>query len=113
MRDPVPSYDVRILNDRGVELPANEVGCLADKGPVGVRYWRRNDEQARYVKDGFNYTGDLAYRDEDGFFWLAERGDNIIKTSGYRVSPKEVEGMLSRHPTVLETAVIGKPDTER
>ncbi|MEM3162517.1 MAG: acyl-CoA synthetase [Candidatus Bathyarchaeia archaeon] len=110
---PVPYYDVRIVNDEGVELPPSKVGYLAVKGPVGARYWRRNDEQAKYVKYGFNYTGDLAYKDEDGFFWFMGRDDDLIKTAGYRVSPQEVEDILSRHPAVFEAAVIGKPDPER
>lgn len=69
---PVPFYEVKIMNYKGAESPPGGVGCLAVKGPVGARYWRRNDEQAKYVKYGFNCTGDLAYRDEDGFSGLWE-----------------------------------------
>jgi len=109
---PVPSYEVKVLDDAGRELYSNQIGHLAVKGPTGIRYWRRDDEQAKYVKHGFNYTGDLAYIDEDGFFWFVGRGDDIIKTAGYRVSPQEVEEILAKHSAISEVAVIGKPHPE-
>ncbi|MEM2464520.1 MAG: acyl-CoA synthetase [Candidatus Bathyarchaeia archaeon] len=110
---PVPGYEVKIFSDDGRELPVNEVGRLAVIGPTGTLYWRREAEQAEAVKGGWNYTGDLAYRDSDGFFWFVSRGDDIIKTSGYRVSPHEVEEALTKHPAVLEAGVVGAPDPER
>ncbi len=106
---PVPSYKAKVLDDAGRELPSNQIGHLAVKGSSGIRYWRRDDEQAKYVKHGFNYTGDLTYVDEYGFFWFVGRGDDIIKTSGYRVSTQEVEEILVKHPAISEVAVVGKP----
>jgi 2-aminobenzoate-CoA ligase len=110
---PVPGYDVRIVDDNGRDLPPNEVGHLVVIGPTGTRYWRREKEQAESVKNGWNYTGNLAYKDADGFFWFVSRSDDIIKTAAYRVSPHEVEDTLIKHPAVAEAGVIGVPDPER
>lgn len=110
---PVPGYEVKVFDDEGKELPRGEVGHLALKGPVGIRYWRRPEKQAEYVKNGWNYTGDMGYMDEDGFFWYVSRSDDIIKTAAYRVSPHEVEEALLKHPAVAEVGVIGVPDPER
>lgn len=110
---PVPGYEAKIFDDDGKELPANEVGRLAVIGPTGTLYWCREKEQAEAVKGGWNYTGDLAYKDSDGFFWFVSRNVDIIKTAGYRVSPHEVEEALIKHPAVLEAGVIGAPDPER
>jgi len=109
----VPGYEVKIFDDDGRELPPNETGHLAVIGPTGTRYWKRPDMQAESVRDGWNYTGDMAYRDEDGFFWYVGRSDDIIKTAAYRVSPREVEETLMKHPVVAEAAVVGLPDPER
>jgi len=110
---PVPGYDVRVFNDEGREQPVGEVGHLAVIGPVGIRYWRKPEKQAESVKDGWNYTGDVCYRDADGFFWFVSRSDDIIKTAAYRVSPHEVEEVLVKHPAIAEAGVIGVPDPER
>ncbi|MGB9853299.1 MAG: acyl-CoA synthetase [Candidatus Bathyarchaeales archaeon] len=110
---PVPGYDVKIFSDYGKELLPNEIGHLAVIGPTGTRYWKRPEKQAESVKNGWNYTGDLAYKDADGFFWYVSRSDDIIKTAGYRVQPYEVEDALTKHPAIAEVAVIGVPDPER
>lgn len=110
---PVPGYDVRIFSDDERELPVNEAGYLAVIGPTGTRYWRREKEQAEAVKDGWNYTDDLAYKDAEGFFWFVSRSDDVIKTAGYRVSPHEVEETLTKHPAVAEVGIVGVPDPER
>jgi len=110
---PVPGYDVRIFDDDGNELPPNQIGHLVAIGPTGTRYWNRIKEQAESVKNGWNYTGNLAYKDDDGFFWFVSRSDDIIKTAGYRVSPHEIEETLVMHPAVAEAGVIGAPDPER
>ena len=70
---PVSGYDVRIFNDEGKELTANEVGHLVAIGPTGTRYWRREKEQAESVKGGWNYTGNLAYIDADDFFLVCKQ----------------------------------------
>jgi 2-aminobenzoate-CoA ligase len=110
---PVPGYDVKILDDEGKECPPGVVGHLAVTGPVGTRYWKRPEKQVESVKDGWNYTGDVAYKDVDGFFWFVGRSDDIIKTAAYRVSPHEVEDVLVKHPAVAEIGVVGIPDPVR
>ena len=110
---PVPGYHAKIFDNYGKELPPNEIGHLAVIGPTGTRYWKRPEKQAEFVKNGWNYTGDLVYKDEDGFFWYVGRSDDLIKTAGYRVQPCEVEDVLTKHPAVVEAAVIGVPDLER
>ncbi|MBC7131062.1 acyl-CoA synthetase, partial [Candidatus Bathyarchaeota archaeon] len=110
---PVPGYEVKVFDDRGKEAPPNQVGHLAVIGPTGTRYWKRPEQQAESVRNGWNYTGDLVYKDEDGFFWFVSRRDDIIKTAAYRVSPHEVEETLAKHPAVAEIAVVGLPDPER
>ncbi|MCS7113849.1 MAG: acyl-CoA synthetase [Nitrososphaerota archaeon] len=110
---PVPGYDVRVVDEDGRELPPNEAGHLAVVGPTGTRYWRKPEKQIESVKGGWNYTGDVVYRDGDGFLWYVGRSDDIIKTAAYRVSPHEVEETLTKHPAVAEAAVVGLPDPER
>lgn len=110
---PVPSYKAKIVDENGNELPPNEPGHLAVIGPTGTRYWKKPERQAESVKAGWNYTGDMVYKDSDGYFWYVSRSDDIIKTAAYRVSPHEVEETLTKHPAVAEAAVIGVPDPER
>lgn len=110
---PVPGYEIKIFDDNGMEVPRGVVGHLAVKGPVGIRYWKRPDKQTEYVKNGWNYTGDIGYIDEEGFFWYIGRSDDIIKTAAYKVSPYEIEEILINHPAVAEACVIGVPDPER
>lgn len=110
---PVPGYTVRVVDDSGKDLPPGEVGHLAVIGPTGTRYWKKLDKQAESVRDGWNYTGDMIYMDEKGYFWYVSRSDDIIKTSAYRVQPHEIEEALSSHPAVSDVAVIGVPDAER
>ncbi|MCU0845721.1 MAG: AMP-binding protein, partial [Spirochaetes bacterium] len=81
--------------------------------PPGVftGYWKA-EEQTSFSGDWY-FTGDRAYKDEDGYFWFVGRSDDLIKSSGYRIGPFEVESALQEHPAVLESAVIGKPDELR
>ena len=106
-------YTVRIFDDNGKECLPKDHGYLAFRGPVGCRYWRSPEKQRESVKKGWNYTGDIAWRDEDGFFWFVSRIDDIIKSAAYHVAPHEVEQVLMEHPAVLESAVIGAPDPSR
>lgn len=103
---PVPGYNVKIFDDYGKELPTNDVGHLTVVGPTGIRYWRNEKEQAESVEGGWNYTGDLAYKDDGGFFWFVGRSDDVIKTAGYRVAPHEVEETLTKHPAVAEAGLL-------
>lgn len=109
---PVTGYEARIVGDDMQELPRGEVGRLAVRGPTGCRYLA-DDRQAKYVRDGWNLTGDSFWQDEDGRFHFAARSDDMIISAGYNIAGPEVEAALLSHPAVLECAVIGAPDEER
>ncbi len=109
---PVNGYEARIVGPDMAELPRGEVGRLAVRGPTGCRYLA-DDRQAKYVKDGWNLTGDSFWQDEDGRFHFAARSDDMIISAGYNIAGPEVEAALLSHPDVLECAVIGRADEER
>ncbi|MDW7675840.1 MAG: AMP-binding protein, partial [Bacillota bacterium] len=106
-----------IVNEKGEELPQQEVGFLALKPgwPSMMRsIWQDQDKYNEYFNiPGWYASGDTAYQDEDGYFWFVGRADDVINTSGHRVGPFEVESALVEHPAVAEAGVIGKPDRER
>ncbi len=105
----VPGYRLAILDAEGHPLPANQVGRLAVQGPTGCRYL--NDvQQHHYVQKGWNLTGDTGYLDEDGYFFYQARIDDLIVSSGYNISPAEVEEVLSSHPAIAECGVVGQPN---
>lgn len=116
---PAAGWDVQLLDERGRPVPDGAVGeiCVALKNgrPVGLfqGYHKNEKLTAQCYRDGFYHTGDVAYRDTDGYFWFVGRNDDLIKTSGYRVSPFEVESVLIEHPAVREVAVTGIPDPAR
>ena len=116
---PVPGWDVALLNEEGDVCPAGEEGeiCvrLANARPCGLftGYLDEADLTARATRDGWYHTGDKAWMDEDGYFWFLGRVDDLIKTSGYRVGPFEVESALVSHPAVIEAAITGVPDPVR
>ena len=93
-------------------MPAGEVGRLAVRGPTGCRYLA-DPRQTDYVIDGWNVTGDAFRADEDGYFWFEARNDDLIVSSGYNISPFEVETALLEHDAVAECAVVASPDEER
>jgi len=115
---PTPGHDVRIVDDEGNELKSKEVGNIAlyikDKRPPGLfkEYWKDKDIMKNAFRGNYYYTGDLGYKDEDGYFWFVGRDDDVIKSSGYRIGPFEVESALIEHHAVAECAVIGAPDPE-
>jgi acetyl-CoA synthetase len=76
-------------------------------------YYKDENRTAEVIKDGWYHTGDTAWMDEDGYFWYVGRMDDIIKSSGYRIGPFEIESVLITHPSVLECAVTGVPDPVR
>lgn len=114
---PSPGYTMAIIDETGTELPAGEVGFIGKKTSTDCRYWLNywNDPAATdaLVRHGWIVTGDLGRRDSDGYFWFEGRADDMIKSSGYRIGPFEVESALLKHPAVAEAAVIGKPDEMR
>ena len=113
----IPGWHVRVLDEQGREaLPgtSGEVCLLARSNPnYPLGYWCRPEESQRDFGATWFHTKDIAYADEDGYFWYVGRKDDVIKAAGYRVGPHEVEATLRRHPMVLEAAVIGVPDATR
>ncbi len=116
MGKPYPGHRVDVIDDEGKVLATGEQGELAawcDDPVMFLGYW--NNEAATKDKITRNWfrTGDIGYRDEDGFLWFVGRKDDVISSAGYRIGPGEIEDSLMKHPAVLQTAVIGKPDELR
>jgi long-chain acyl-CoA synthetase len=107
----IPGVELRVVAEDGTPLPVGEPGHLVAKGPnVTPGYLGAPEETATVLKDGWLWTGDLAWRDAEGFFFLVGRAKEILKVNGHRVSPAEIEHQLARHPAVKEVAVVGVPD---
>jgi acetyl-CoA synthetase len=118
MGKPTPGYDISILDPDGKVCEVGEIGqivILTRKKPIGMfnGYYRDEELTGKVWKGEVYYTGDTAWRDEDGYFWFVGRADDIIKSSGYRIGPFEVESALMEHPAVLECAITAVPDPER
>jgi len=108
---PVPGIKIKIVDDDGKELPIGESGELITSGDnVMLGYWNQPEDTAQVIKDDWLYTGDLARKDKDGYFFITGRKKEIIKTGGNRVSAKEIEECILENEKVLETAVFGIPD---
>ncbi len=128
---PAPYYNCVLLNDEGRECEDGEVGEIAfplegdgsrEYGSFNGRptfpglfleYFRDEEKTKEVIRNGYYFTGDTAWRDEDGFFWFTGRSDDVIKCSGYRIGTFEVESVLMQHPSVLECAVTAAPDPVR
>lgn len=114
-----PQFDIDVVDDEGNSVPAMEHGELVirigDKKPLGLfkGYYRDEEMTKERIVNGIYYTGDIVYRDEDGYLWFVSRADDVIKTSGYRVGPFEVESALMTHPAVVECAITAVPDEIR
>ncbi|MFI1562111.1 AMP-binding protein [Streptomyces sp. NPDC020490] len=109
---PVPGWQARVQDADGRPVPDGEPGLLAVRGPVGCRYLA-DPRQREYVRDGWNITGDTYVREADGWFRYVARADDMIISAGYNIAGPEVEDALLRHPSVLEAAVVGRPDEAR
>ena len=116
----VPLYTTKILREDGTECEDGETGeiCIAydpEHKPEGimVEYYRDPEKTAEAIHDGWYHTGDTAWRDEDDYLWYVGRNDDVIKSSGYRIGPFEIESVLLEHPAVRECAVTGVPDPVR
>jgi 2-aminobenzoate-CoA ligase len=110
---PAPGYEAKIFDDDGNEMPRGEPGLLAVRGPTACRYWKKDERQKGYVKDGWNYPGDVFLQDAEGFFQYQCRNDDLIVTAGYNVAGIEVENVLLEHKAVREAGVVGADDELR
>lgn len=116
---PIPQYDIDLVDYDGRSVEAGEQGQIVirikEQKPVGLfkGYYKDEERTRDAMKDGLYYTGDIAWRDEDGYYWFVGRADDVIKSSGYRIGPFEVESALMTHPAVIECAITGVPDEMR
>ncbi|GAY07262.1 AMP-binding protein [Pseudonocardia sp. N23] len=108
----VPGFRATVVDDDGRPVPDGTPGLLAVRGPTGCRYLD-DPRQTDYVRDGWNRTGDVYLRDEDGYFHYVARSDDMIVSSGYNIAGPEVEELLLTHPDVVESGVVGAPDPAR
>ncbi|HLF48359.1 MAG TPA: acyl-CoA synthetase [Methylomirabilota bacterium] len=109
----VPGYELRVVTEEGKDCKPGEVGLLIARGPTGTVYWRDEEKQKQAVRDGWCRAGDFVTMDEDGYVWFLSREDDLIKSSGYRIGPEEIEDAVSRHPAVADCCVIGVSDPVR
>jgi long-chain acyl-CoA synthetase len=113
---PLPDTDCRIVDlaNPDADVPVGETGELLIRGPqVMAGYWNRPEETERALRDGWLHTGDLATRDERGWFRIVGRKKDMIIAGGYNIYPDEIDQVLSAHPDVLECVTIGVPDERR
>lgn len=110
---PVRGYEAKIVDKRGNEVETGKEGRLAVRGITGCKYLNSPDKQKEYVENGWNITGDIFRKDEDGYFWFVARGDDMIISSGYNIAAIEVESVLLTHDDIAECAVVGLPDENR
>ncbi len=108
---PVPFIEVRIVDEKGDELPPGMVGEIICKGPnIMKEYYKDAKATEEAIKGGWLYTGDLGRRDEEGFIYIVDRKNDMINSGGENIYPREIEEVLYRHPKIHEAAVIGVPD---
>jgi len=119
MGKPAPIYDIDIVDENGNSVAVGEVGEIVvnvkNGAPCGLftGYYRNEEKTKEVWHDGFYHTGDTAWRDEDGFYWYVGRVDDVIKSSGYRIGPFEIESVIMELPYVLECGVSAEPDEVR
>ncbi len=120
MGKPNPQYDIALLRPDGTPCEDGEKGEIAIRVPEGRKplglfkgYYRDEELTRQAWHDGYYFTGDMAWRDEEGYYWFEGRADDMIKSSGYRIGPFEVESALMTHPAVVECAITGVPDDTR
>ena len=114
MGKPTPLYNVDIVDENDRPLPPGETGEIvirAERGKDGLfcGYYKDDEKTNEAWHNGVYHTGDTAWKDEDGYYWYVGRNDDVIKASGYRIGPFEIESILIQHPSVLECAVTGAP----
>ena len=119
MGRPCPGFEIEIIDNQANILEINQIGNIGikitDPYPPGLfrGYYQDQKKTSEVFKNGWYFTGDTATKDKDGYFWFVGRSDDIITSSGYRISPFEVESVLLEHPYIVEAAVVAKPDDVR
>jgi long-chain acyl-CoA synthetase len=107
---PPPFYEMRIVGEDGHDLPQGSIGEIVGRGPITMPgYYNRIEQTAQALRDGWLYSGDLGYVDEDGYLYLVDRKKDMIDTGGMKVYPKDVEEIAAHHPAICEVAVFGIP----
>ncbi len=116
----VPGYEIQVITEEGTVAKAGEMGKLYARGPTGTLYWRPHEEggsllkkQESVLRDGWVLVGDFVTVDQEGYVTFVAREEDLIKSSGYRIGPEEVEDALLKHPAVADAGVIGVPDPVR
>ena len=111
---PLPDVEMKVIDENGKELPVGETGEIVARGPrIMGGYWKDPEKTAKAMtKDGWLKTSDMGWKDEENYFYLAGRGDDMIIRGGENISPEEVEQAIGSHPSIDEIAVIGVPDPE-
>ena len=110
---PLPGVEIRIVDEDGADVATKDTGEIVARGSQLMKgYWQQEAETAQTIRNGWLFTGDLGYRDEEGYIFLAGRAKDFIKRAGEMISPEEVEQTLMSHPSVDEAAIIGVPDEE-
>ncbi len=108
---PMKGTKMKVVDDQGNEVPTGQQGEILIAGPQIMKgYWNKPEETAKAIKDGWLYTGDVGYKDEDGYFFITERKKDLIIKGGENIAPREIEEVLYSHPCVNEAAVVGMPD---
>ncbi|NTW55077.1 MAG: long-chain fatty acid--CoA ligase [Chlorobaculum sp.] len=110
---PASDVEIRIVDAEKSDelLPPGEIGEILVRSPQNMSgYWRNSEETATVLRDGWIHTGDLGYLDEEGYLFVVDRKKDVIKVSGFQIWPREVEEVIAKHPSVLETGVAGVPD---
>ena len=108
---PVAGNQLRLLDEDGQAVPDGDVGEICVRGPLVMSgYWNKPEETAQALRHGWLYTGDMARRDADGFLYIVDRSKDMIISGGFNVYPREIEDVLSQHPAVANSAVVGVPD---
>ena len=111
---PIPNVEVSIQDDAGRELGTNEIGEVCVRGGnVMLGYWKQLEETAKVMRQGWLLTGDIGYRDDEGYYFITDRKKDMLLVNGINVYPREIEEILYQFPGVKEAAVIGKPDPRR
>jgi long-chain acyl-CoA synthetase len=109
---PIPLVDVRIVDENDEPLPAGRWGEICIQGPnVMLGYWNRPEETQEALRGGWFHSGDVGYLDDSGYLFVVDRSKDMINSAGFKIWPREVEEVLYEHPSVLECAVVGVPDS--